>query len=90
VLNVVETKDFKTNPDGEASLSALIKNATPDFKYIHEESASAGIMNFIQSGGTDILCVVKHHHNIIYRLFNKSTVNQVMNKTVKAVLVLHS
>jgi len=43
----------------------------------------------VEKNNTDILCLVKHHHNIVYRLFNRSTVNQVMNKSVKAILVLH-
>lgn len=41
------------------------------------------------SDSTDILCVVKHHHNLIYRISNKSTINQVMNRATKAMLVLH-
>lgn len=89
VLNILETADYKTNETGENSLKKLIKNTELEFKYIQEDSAKEGIMNFIQGNNTDILCVVKHHHNIVYRLFNRSTVNQVMNKSVKAVLVLH-
>jgi len=89
VLNIIETPEYKTNEAGENSLKGLIKNAALEFKYIQEDSAKEGIMNFIQGNNTDILCVVKHHHNVIYRLFNRSTVNQVMNKSVKAVLVLH-
>lgn len=46
-------------------------------------------MDFIETDSTDMLCLVKHHHNIVYRLFTKSTVNQIMNKSVKAILVLH-
>jgi hypothetical protein len=46
-------------------------------------------MNFVVSNEIDILCLVKHHHNVVYRLFNRSTVNQVMNRSVKAILVLH-
>jgi hypothetical protein len=48
-----------------------------------------GILNFVVSSEIDILCLVKHHHNVVYRLFNRSTVNQVMNRSVKAILVLH-
>lgn len=89
VVNVIETAEIKTNEDGEAALKEVIKGATLDFRYIQEDSAKEGIMNFITSNNTDILCLVKHHHNIIYRIFNRSTVNQVMNKTIKAVLILH-
>ena len=89
VLNVLETPEWKTNEAGENSLKALVKNTELDFKYIHEDSAREGIMNFIQGNQTDILCVVKHHHNLVYRIFSRSTVNQVMNKSIKAVLVLH-
>ena len=71
------------------ALKKLIKNVDLDFKYIHEDNPKEGIMNFIQSNDTDILCVVKHHHNLIYRIFNRSTVNQVMSKPIKAILVLH-
>lgn len=90
VLNIIETPEFKTNAEGEVKMKALVKGAQLDFKYIQEDSAKEGIMNFIQGNNTDILCVVKHHHNLVYRLFNRSTVHQVMNKSVKAVLVLHA
>ncbi len=90
VLNVLETPEWKTNEAGELKLKELIKNTTLEFKYISEDSAKEGIMNFIQGNNTDILCLVKQHHNFVYRLFNRSTVTQVMNKSVKAVLVLHT
>jgi len=89
VLNILETAAFKTNESGENKLKELIKNTTLEFKYIQEDSAKEGIMNYIQGNNTDILCVVKHHHNLVYRIFNRSTINQVMNKSIKAILVLH-
>jgi len=89
VLNILETAEYKTNEAGENSLKSLIKNTTLEFKYIQEDSAKEGIMNYIQGNNTDILCVVKHHHNLVYRIFNRSTINQVMNKSIKAILVLH-
>ena len=89
VLNILESPEWKTNEAGEASLKQLINNVDFDFKYISEDSPIEGIMNFIASHQTDILCVVKHHHNLAYRIFNRSTINQVMNRSVKAILVLH-
>lgn len=89
VLNIIAGGDWKTNTVGENNLKAILPNTELDFKYINESSTVEGILNYIVSGQTDILCVVKHHHNLIYRLFNKSMVNQVMNKSIKAVLVLH-
>ncbi len=89
VLNVIEGNDWRTNEEGENRIKSLITGAPVEFKYISEGKKTDGIMNFISSSKTDILCVVKHHNNIIYRLFNRSTVNQVMNRSVKAVLVLH-
>ena len=89
VLNVLETPEWKTNDAGETALKEVITNTTLDFKYIHEDSAKEGIMNFVQGNHTDILCVVKHHHNMVYRIFTRSTVNRVMNQSVKAILVLH-
>ena len=67
----------------------MIQHAELEFSYIHDSSPLNGIMNFIDKNQTDILCMVKHHHNVVYRLFNLDTVNRVMNRTVKAVLVLH-
>ena len=90
VLNVLEAPEWKTNEAGENTLKGLITNTTLEFKYITEDSAKEGIMNFVQGNNTDILCLVRHHQNFIYRIFNRSTVNQVMNKSVKAVLVLHT
>jgi nucleotide-binding universal stress UspA family protein len=90
VLNVVEATGPKTNETGEANMRALVKNTTLHFKYIAEDSAKDGIMNFVNSNHTDILCLVKHHHNFVFSLFNRSTVKQVMNQSIKAVLVLHT
>jgi len=89
VLNIVE-KDFTPNNEaGENTIKSLINNTELKFNYIHDSNATKGIMDFIEISQTDILCVVKRHHNLLYRLFSSSTVNQVMNKTIKAVLVLH-
>jgi nucleotide-binding universal stress UspA family protein len=89
VLNINEGVEWKKNEVGEESLKKLINSIELNFNYINEDNALEGIMNFIVSSNTDILCLVKHHHNVIYRIFNRSTVNQVMNKSIKAVLVLH-
>ena len=89
VLNIIEGTDWKTNEAGENNLRKLINKTELEFKYINEGNTTEGIMNYIVSNHTDILCVVKHHHNIVYRIFNRSTVNQVMNKSIKAILVLH-
>jgi nucleotide-binding universal stress UspA family protein len=89
VVNVVEGVDLKTNEKGEKDLEGILPNVDIKFRYIKEDNPTEGIMNFIINNNTDILCVVKHHHNLIYRIFNKSTVNQVMNRSIKAMLVLH-
>jgi len=89
VLYVADKPDDKHISTGEARLRDLIPNTELEFNYISNSSAITGIMDFIESHETDILCLVKHHHNIVYRLFTRSTVNQVMNKSVKAILVLH-
>jgi nucleotide-binding universal stress UspA family protein len=89
VLNVVEGPDWKKNESGEDQIKKSIAATRLDFVYIKESNPIEGIMNFVVSNNTDILCVVKRHHNIIYRIFNKSTVNQVMNRSIKAILVLH-
>jgi nucleotide-binding universal stress UspA family protein len=89
VLYVTEKPEPKQLETFESKLKGLIRHAELDFNYINESSALSGILDFISAHETDILCLVKHHHNIVYRLFTKSTVNQVLNKTVKAILVLH-
>lgn len=89
VLYVAEKTDQKHIQIGEESIRALLPHTEIEFNYINGSSAPNGIMDFITTNHTDILCLVKHHHNIIYRLFTSSTVNQVMNKSVKAILVLH-
>jgi len=89
VLYVTGKPDEKQVAIFESKLKALIKHAEPEFNYISGASPLNGILAFIESHETDILCLVKHHHNIVYRLFTKSTVNQVLNKSVKAILVLH-
>jgi nucleotide-binding universal stress UspA family protein len=89
VVNVIEGPDWKKNETGEDKIKNSIKTTRLDFVYIKESNPIEGIMNFVVSNQTDILCVVKKHHNIVYRIFNKSTVNQVMNRSIKAILVLH-
>jgi hypothetical protein len=89
VVNIVEDAAWKTNEAGEEALKKLIPGTHLEFQYIKEDSPTAGIGNFIISSATDILCVVKRHHNIVYRVFNSSTVNKVLNKSIKAVLVMH-
>ena len=89
VLNVIEGTTWKTNSAGEEKVKKLLDKVTLDFTYTNESNTIEGIVHFVVSSHTDILCVVKRHHNIIYRIFTKSTVNTVMNKAIKAVLVLH-
>ncbi len=89
VLYVAEKSGLKHIETGETRLKNLIHDTHLDFNYTNNSSPLNGIMDFIQTHETDILCLVKHHHNIVYRLFNRSTVNQIMNQTVKAILVLH-
>ena len=89
ILYVSEKADNKRVEAEESKLKDLIKQTNLEFIYLKEDSPKKGILDFIENNETDILCLVKHHHNIVYRLFNRSTVNQVINKSVKAVLVLH-
>jgi hypothetical protein len=89
VLYVGQKSEIKNVETGESRLQELIKHAELEFNYINESNPITGIMEFIEKQDTDILCLVKHHHNIVYRLFNRSTVNQVLNRSVKAILVLH-
>lgn len=89
VLYVAEKSDEQHIQTGEHSIRTLLPHTQIDFNYIRHNSAPNGIMDFIEQNHTDILCLVKHHHNIIYRLFTSSTVNKVLNKSVKAILVLH-
>jgi len=89
ILYVEEKANTKRIETEESRLRTLIKNTELEFNYITDTRPLNGIMEFVEKNETDILCLVKHHHNIVYRLFNRSTVNQVMNKTVKAILVLH-
>jgi len=89
VVNVIEGPEWKTNEKGEAHFRELLPETELSFSYIRENNATEGIMRFVVSNNTDILCVVRHHHNLVYRIFNRSTVNQVMNRSIKAMLVLH-
>ncbi|HEY6898983.1 MAG TPA: universal stress protein [Puia sp.] len=89
VVNIIETPEWKTNEAGEAALQAMIPGVKLDCKYVKEDSPTEVILNFIVASQTDILCLVKRHHNIVYRLFNTSTVNKVVDRSVKAILVLH-
>ncbi|SHK16617.1 universal stress protein [Chryseobacterium polytrichastri] len=91
VLHIAEKDmDAKSIKNGEKKLKEQIPNVEINFNYIDDEGkTSNGIIDFIETNETDILCLVKRNHNIIYRLFASSTVNEVLNKSVKAILVLH-
>jgi len=89
VLYVSEKDEAKNVETGEKRLRDLFKHTQLEFNYISASRPLNGIMDFVETKETDILCLVKHHHNVLYRLFNRSTVNQVMNRSVKAILVLH-
>lgn len=90
VVNIVEGAAWTTNQAGEESLKVLIPNAILEFRYLKEDSTTEGINNFIVASETDIICLVKRHHGLVYRLFNTSTVNKVLSRSIKAVLVLHA
>jgi hypothetical protein len=87
VVNVVDKKEGSAS--GEGNLRKLIPGTELDFNYIEDNNTVEGIFGFINKSQTDILCVVKHHHNVIYRIFNRSTVHKVLNRAITAVLVLH-
>jgi nucleotide-binding universal stress UspA family protein len=89
VLYVEEKSDAQHIQTGEERLKNLIIHTDLEFNYLKGSSPLNGISDFVDARQTDILCLVKHHHNVIYRLFSRSTVNQLMNRTVKAILVLH-
>lgn len=89
VVNIVEGGAWKTNEKGEETLRGLLPHTTLEFKYLKEDGPIEGIMNFIASSETDIVSLVKRHHGLVYRLFNTSTVNRVLSKSIKAILVLH-
>lgn len=89
ILNIFDGQEMKKNEEGEAHWKSILPKIKLDFKYIQETKTLDGILSFIVASQTDIICLVKHHHNMAFRLFNKSTVNQVLNRPIKAVLVLH-
>jgi nucleotide-binding universal stress UspA family protein len=89
VLNVVEKSDPAALTAGEEALKKVVTGTDLVFNYLTDTDPTNGILNFIESSQTDILCVVRHHHNVIYRIFTRSTVNRVLNRSIKAVLVLH-
>jgi nucleotide-binding universal stress UspA family protein len=90
VLNVMASvPDFQANKEGEEAVRKAVASPQVEFQYIKEGTPTEGIINYIVSSQTDIICVVKRHHNLVYRLFNSSTVNRVVHRSLKAVLVLH-
>jgi nucleotide-binding universal stress UspA family protein len=90
VLNVMASvPDFQANKEGEEAVRKAVAAPQVEFQYIKEGTPTEGIINYIVSSQTDIICVVKRHHNLVYRLFNSSTVNRVVHRSLKAVLVLH-
>jgi len=92
ILHVSERDlDEKLVRNGEKKMRQLLPNVTINFNYVDEDDTrpSYAIVDFVENNQTDILCLVKRNHNMIYRLFASSTVNEVLNRSVKAILVLH-
>jgi nucleotide-binding universal stress UspA family protein len=89
VVNIVETAAWATNEEGEKAMKERYPGMELEFRYIKEDTPTEGIINFISGSQTDIVSLVKRHHGLVYRLFNTSTVNKVLNRSIKAVLVLH-
>ncbi len=92
ILHVSERDlDEKLVRNGEKKIRQLLPNVTINFNYVDEDDTrpSYAIVDFVENNQTDILCLVKRNHNMIYRLFASSTVNEVLNRSVKAILVLH-
>ncbi len=89
VLNAIEGATWKKNEAGEQQLQSVMPMTNLEFHYIKEDSTTEAILKFIASSQTDILCVVKKLHGVIYRIFNTSVVNKIMSKSIKAILVLH-
>jgi len=91
ILHISEKDmDEKSIKNGEKKLKEQLPSVEINFNYIDDDGkTSNGIIDFIEQNKTDILCVVKRNHNIIYRLFSNSTVNEVLNKSIKAILILH-
>lgn len=86
----VEEKDGPKNRElQESKLKDVITGTELEFNYLTNRSTLDGIIEFIGKHETDMLCLVKHHHNVLYRLFTRSMVNQVINRSIRAVLVLH-
>ena len=94
-LEVIHIWEKDTDPEelksDEQKLQQMLPTAQMHFHYIEEDVQTVrGIVDFVTKNETDILCLVKRDHNVIYRLFGSgTTVNQLINKSVKAVLVLH-
>jgi nucleotide-binding universal stress UspA family protein len=92
ILHVSERDlDEKLVRNGEKKMRQLLPNVPINFNYVDEDDTrpSYAIVDFVENNQTDILCLVKRNHNMIYRLFASSTVNEVLNRSVKAILVLH-
>jgi nucleotide-binding universal stress UspA family protein len=91
ILHISEKDmDPKSVKNGEKKLKEQLPSVEINFNYIDDDGkTSNGIIDFIEQNETDILCLVKRNHNIIYRLFASSTVNEVLNKSIKAILILH-
>ena len=90
-LHVTEDDtDPKDLEHEENRLRSIIPTADFHFNYINgDEKTSKEIIDFIKGNQTDILCLVKRNHNIIYSLFGDGTVSAILNKSVNAVLILH-
>lgn len=91
ILHISEKDmDPKSIKNGEKKLKEQLPSVEINFNYVDDDGkTSNGIIDFIEQNETDILCLVKRNHNIIYRLFASSTVNEVLNKSIKAILILH-
>lgn len=89
VVNVVVDKDFKPSDKDENEMKAKFEGLELDFHYVEDFEPAAAINHFVESTDTDILCTIKHHHGLLYKMFYGSQSAKLMKKIVKGVLVLH-
>lgn len=90
VLNTGREKVFDPNVVFESGqLQEMLENLNPRYHFITHEDIDAGILDFSEKNGIDLLLVLPKRHSLMDRLIHKSHSKQLIMHSHVPVMALH-
>jgi nucleotide-binding universal stress UspA family protein len=90
VLNTGKEQVFDPNVVFESGqLQEMLENLNPQYHFITHENADAGIMDFAEKNGIDLLLVLPKRHSLMDSLIHRSHSKQLILHSHVPVMALH-